>query len=1356
MKYLYLLAMVLIPQFAMAQAGSVAWFTDAAIEGTVKTAKPADAPPDTPGSYGNGVLLNKSVALEAPSIQQSNGLISFWIKPGWNGNDSQTHKILRIGDPATNGLLVEKSDQNMLRYVMAGGGKVTASRVDVSGWKTGEWHHIAISWIDLYGSPIGIPLWVDKVAVDGPIYGGTSFMNPATMADKRILIGDTSTNATMDELICHSYTDSNQVTTVYQDYFRTAPYTAIQITNECHRIKSETRAVVGCPKQFGVKALKEGKWEYITDFDVRYGQWSDFDAKPYITWSTSNYSIASVDTNGRTYGNGVGHCNLTAQFRGMNATYDLEVIPINQPDLDLLYVERTPRYSRLETKQWPSEGENVHSIAHIGNFGYTTVPGGTVTVKFERIPDTNKNFVLDSDELPIDIRTATISQSLAPRESAALTFDWTWTQSPVFIRVTIDPNNTIPELCEANNQRCELNTARAFHWGRNDQKFYDDHNNKQINHVGSFSDYDWCNGEIDRTNVMLRETVLPTTSPYGIKDSLRSDDYMSRNYGPFDQEPWELYRHNYDGGYPDMEPQNDTLMDMDPPIIHEIGHVCLTLSDNYGYTTKTYNMFMKDANGNPYADSPLYPAVTYLGEAPFCSAYNVPCKVGYPHLMINCHMWLHPASAGITNHFGGTRMDLTRVDFKPLTPTDNRLRVYDVEDKPLKGAAIYVYQMVNPLLPDANTKYIPDRPKFIGNTDDNGIWVFPKVTDPTWDDWTTDQVDGAVSVWNPFKISTADFIDPSWVGGDMFIIKIVSGNKTELQLLPYTEFLREFYCGRGTVADPATYDIRTSLASTLGVTPTVPPTIPAAIKVTNRKPIAVVPNVIFIKPGEPFNLDGSDSYDPEGQPLTYRWIRRSGPLYPDSANTSVLSGYAPSYTTEESEYWFYVIDGLRMSDVITVKVKWAPPSSISGKVLDGNGQPISGAIVGIKSSTHATADADQYLTTDSAGCYSSPVLASGTYYVASWKDSLLPTDDIVVNLSNEPVTVDMQLKTQCVANLILNSTKVATQTSAGDSWKTTMAVDGNLVTGWRSANSPASPACYFIDLGKPTDISAIMIYRYLQYNQYGGTRDDYQIDVMTNGNPLDPAAWVSNTSVKTVYSANRTMHGYALQSDVAVDPILLGQTDVRGIRIACSGALYPPYYEIREIQVYEDSRIHRISKLKSLPTGTLAEVYGKQVTSTPGGGMLTSTCYIEDTDRASGIRINTALASSPVLTIGDIINATGTLKSVPVTGEKYLALTKVSKSASVLCLKPVGMNSNSFSDPKNVGLLVTIWGKVDSSGVNYFNIKDGGKSAIKVMSGSLTKPSQGKIVRVTGIVSADGTKNILLMRAQSDWAEVQK
>ena len=60
---------------------------------------------------------------------------------------------------------------------------------------------------------------------------------------------------------------------------------------------------------------------------------------------------------------------------------------------------------------------------------------------------------------------ATIERALAPRESARVEFTWTWPASPVFVRVEVDPEGRIDEICEANNLVCDLNIARPMQWG---------------------------------------------------------------------------------------------------------------------------------------------------------------------------------------------------------------------------------------------------------------------------------------------------------------------------------------------------------------------------------------------------------------------------------------------------------------------------------------------------------------------------------------------------------------------------------------------------------------------------------------------------------------------------------------------------------------------------------------------------------------------------------------------------------------------------------------------------------------------------------------------------------------------------
>jgi hypothetical protein len=193
LKIVFLVTLLCIAQAVCAAqepTAATAWFTQAQIEGAVQISKTTNILPEAEGTFGKGVVLTESTPIDDPLLRSDTGMISFWIKPNWNGNDGKTHRLLRIGDTAKNGILLEKSAKGMLRYVMACPKKLTVSRADVSSWKAGEWHQVAISWFSLNGKPLGLPLWIDKVAVDGPIAGGNTFIDPSKMADRRVWIGE--------------------------------------------------------------------------------------------------------------------------------------------------------------------------------------------------------------------------------------------------------------------------------------------------------------------------------------------------------------------------------------------------------------------------------------------------------------------------------------------------------------------------------------------------------------------------------------------------------------------------------------------------------------------------------------------------------------------------------------------------------------------------------------------------------------------------------------------------------------------------------------------------------------------------------------------------------------------------------------------------------------------------------------------------------------------------------------------------------------------------------------------------------------------------------------------------------------
>jgi hypothetical protein len=313
---------------------------------------------------------------------------------------------------------------------------------------------------------------------------------------------------------------------------------------------------------------------------------------------------------------------------------------------------------------------------------------------------------------------------------------------------------------------------------------------------------------------------------------------------------------------------------------------------------------------------------------------NDPCDVGYNPLMVACHQWLHPANAGQAHYYRSYRGPrFWGTQGRNIPDREHFLKIYDVNDEPLAGAAVYVYHVTQTGARDAGSKFFADRPKFVGHTDKDGRYQFPGTTDRDWDDPDTDLVEGEWPVWNPFgraKTTTGSppdtaFTPNVWCVEGLLLVKIVSGDQTEFEWMPMTEFNVEFFKGYVTGnTHRGTYVMRTDLKPSPGETPLVRPEIPEAIRTTNLAPIATASvTELTVGPGEEFTIDGSTSRDPEAQPLIYRWDMR-GPFDPRVSDQPVYKGKAPR-DPGEYECVFYVIDGLRASEPVWIKLTVAKP-----------------------------------------------------------------------------------------------------------------------------------------------------------------------------------------------------------------------------------------------------------------------------------------------------------------------------------------------------------------------------------------------------------------------------------------------
>lgn len=426
-------------------------------------------------------------------------------------------------------------------------------------------------------------------------------------------------------------------------------------------------------------------------------------------------------------------------------------------------------------------------------------------------------------------------------------------------------------------------------------------------------------------------------------------------------------------------------------------------------------------------------------------------------------------------------------------------------------------------------------------------------------------------------------------------------------------------------------------------------------------------------------------------------------------------------------------------------------SPVRGKVVDANGNPVANAIVGIKLSAKATADAVAYTTTNWEGNFSFGDYA-GTYNVAAWKDGYTPSED--AQFSGEAVELVLTPAEQLVHVDGLTGTFATNHPDLAP-----LVVDGRGLYDWDSWGSAWNSGYYgagaadqvFIDLGSPADIKDIVLYSLHEDSRH----DDYKIDVMTNpaANALDPEQWsdAEANGVTTVYSASHTNHGYLDHWFGPYDPygpginaINLPVKGVKAIRITfsnCDNA----FYTLFQVQIHGKSLYRtaaNVGSAKALPDGTAVAITGQQLTGLGTIGAPVSAAFVEEVDRSSGIKLDTTGIDMSNFQLGDLVTLQGTLGTID--GERYIDVDTINYvNANETFINPLGMNNRFAASTAAQCLYVKVWGTVvpGSTGTtsddrSYYKIDDGSGSPIKVYTIYPLVPATG-FVRVKGVLGHD-------------------
>lgn len=172
------------------------------------------------------------------------------------------------------------------------------------------------------------------------------------------------------------------------------------------------------------------------------------------------------------------------------------------------------------------------------------------------------------------------------------------------------------------------------------------------------------------------------------------------------------------------------------------------------------------------------------------------------------------------------------------------------------------------------------------------------------------------------------------------------------------------------------------------------------------------------------------------------------------------------------------------------------------------------------------------------------------------------------------------------------------------------------------------------------------------------------------------------------------------------------------------------------------------------PDGTAVKLAGIPVTGYPVGQ--SQRFYVEDADRSSGILVDKTGGSGDLNVVeNDLVTLTGVLATVD--GERVLRLPNVSNRTASAAPGPVAMPGRALGGTadgytpgvfegvgrNNVGLLVKVWGIINSVGSGYFyvddwsGLSDGKGQGVKIISGGIPMQGGATFAVVTGFSSVE-------------------
>lgn len=461
-----------------------------------------------------------------------------------------------------------------------------------------------------------------------------------------------------------------------------------------------------------------------------------------------------------------------------------QAAPVESPqegvDLDITYIERTPRYQAYcveypwdepnlpgipylcpgteNEQRWPETGESVSFTAHIVNKGTSTSPMFTYAWK---IDDTQ----VVSGSLP----------ALAAGAETTVTYAWTWEHTMSadgqrvlddhWVSFLVDPENLIAETYESNNSLTDLTNAKSFRIVITADMY--DAYNTPVDPVYPYSTEDWLQKQIAAMNDLFAQAIYPTT-PQGATDRVRLDLIeIGDEYGDDGRA--------HDGGwFIDVDLRYgasyyyDPAMDVDWGLVHELSHQ-VSLIDLYAIGASPTNVDPLDISGKP-------PNIGF--------AWEHPGLMGGGDISPYTEWYFyesHTAAGFETNkgyrngYYGAYQFDI---------PEENWLLILDNQGNPAVDVSVKLFQRQGPW-DWAGETGIDATAEISGTTDADGLFM---LTNRSAGGGTTTQT-GHTLRDNPFGV--VDIIGTQ----NLFLVQLRRGDHEEFFWMDITQFNLAYWAG---------------------------------------------------------------------------------------------------------------------------------------------------------------------------------------------------------------------------------------------------------------------------------------------------------------------------------------------------------------------------------------------------------------------------------------------------------------------------------------------------------------------------------------------------------------------------------